>query len=138
MGKTRIADVMVKTVPVCIKIVISSSLILSLIFVYQHIKSSSYSRYYTEACNEWRVHLRGFAPEQHSCEETSQQWRAVGDTACDLTDPVIKPTTFRAYGNVSNHYVNRSLNIRLFQVAKIGFCQEANAMMITSLMLLRT
>ena len=26
------------------------------------------------------IHLRGLAPEQHSSEETSQRWRAVGDS----------------------------------------------------------
>ena len=40
-------------------------------------KSSSYSQYYVEACNEWRVRLRGLAPGQHSSKETLQQWQAV-------------------------------------------------------------
>ena len=46
------------------------------------IKSSLYSPYYAEACNEWW----GPSPRlsacsvQHSYEETSQRWRAVGDT----------------------------------------------------------
>ena len=38
----------------------------------QKIKSSLYSPYYVEACNE----LRG----QRSSEETSQRWRVVGDS----------------------------------------------------------
>ena len=38
-------------------------------------RSSLHSRYYAEACNEWRGHLRGFAPGQRSSEETSQHWR---------------------------------------------------------------
>ena len=39
------------------------------------IKSLLYSRYYTEACSEWRVYLRGYrAPGQYSSEEMSQRW----------------------------------------------------------------
>ena len=37
------------------------------------------------------IHLRGLAPGQHSSEETSQRWRAVGDTVSDLIGPGIKP-----------------------------------------------
>ena len=33
----------------------------------------------TEACNKWRVLLHGLVPGQHSLEETSQLWRAVGN-----------------------------------------------------------
>ena len=39
-----------------------------------------------EACNEWRDHLRGLAPGQHSSDETSLRWRAVGDNTSSLTD----------------------------------------------------
>ena len=53
-------------------------------FIFE-IKSSLYSRHYAQACNEWRVHLHGLAPGQHSSEETSQRWRAVIDTVSDLT-----------------------------------------------------
>ena len=31
------------------------------------------------------VHIRGLVPGQHSSDETSQRWRAVGDTASDLS-----------------------------------------------------
>ena len=48
--------------------------------------SSIYSRYYAEACNKWRANLRDLASGQDSSEETSQRWRAAGDTAFDLTD----------------------------------------------------
>ena len=37
----------------------------------------------------------GLAPEQRSCEETSQRWRAVGYSASDLTGLGIEPQTFR-------------------------------------------
>ena len=33
------------------------------------------------------IHLRGLAPGQHSSEDTSQRWRAVGDTVSDSTAP---------------------------------------------------
>ena len=36
-----------------------------------------------------RVHLRVLAPGQHSSEETTQRWRAVGDTVPDLAGPGI-------------------------------------------------
>ena len=43
-------------------------------------------------CNEWRDHLRGLAPGQYCCsKETSQQWRALGDTVSDLTGLGIEP-----------------------------------------------
>ena len=44
---------------------------------------SLYSRYYAEASGG--AHLRGLAPGQNSFEETSKRWRAVGDTASNLT-----------------------------------------------------
>ena len=36
------------------------------------------------------IHLCGFAPGQHSSEETSQRSRVVGDAVSDLTDPGIE------------------------------------------------
>ena len=41
------------------------------------------------------VHLFGVAPKQHSSEETSKRWRAVGDTVPDLTYPGIEPLISR-------------------------------------------
>ena len=38
--------------------------------------------------------LRGLTPGQHSSKETSQQWRAVGDTVSNSTGPGIEPETF--------------------------------------------
>ena len=35
--------------------------------------------------------IRGLAPERHSFEETSQWWRAVGDTESDLSCPGFEP-----------------------------------------------
>ena len=40
-----------------------------------------------------KAHLRGVALGQHSSEETSQRWRAVDDTASDLTSLEIEPRT---------------------------------------------
>ena len=54
--------------------------------------SSLYSRFYIEACNEWRDHLRDLASGQHSSEETSQWWRAVGDSVSALTESKISHT----------------------------------------------
>ena len=48
------------------------------------IKSSLYSRCYAEACIEWRAHLHGLAPGQHSSEEAVQRRRAIADTVSDL------------------------------------------------------
>ena len=59
------------------------------------IKSSLYSRYYAATCNEWRAYLRGLSPGQHSSEETSQRWQAVGDKVFDLTGPGVDPQTYR-------------------------------------------
>ena len=52
--------------------------------------------HYTRVCTPKRVtsceaHLRDLAPGQHSSEETSQRWRAVGDTMFYLTCPGIEP-----------------------------------------------
>ena len=44
--------------------------------VLTELKLSLYSRYYIEVCNEWRVHLRGLAPGQHSFKEALQRWLA--------------------------------------------------------------
>ena len=49
-------------------------------------KLKKYNLHYTRGNRPKRVtsagaHLRGLAPGQHSSEETSQRWRAVGDTA---------------------------------------------------------
>ena len=45
------------------------------------IKSSLYSRYYAEAFSEWRAPSPRLGDGQLSSEETSQTWRAVGETA---------------------------------------------------------
>ena len=76
-------------------------------FVCEKIKSSSYSRYYTEACNKWWIHLCGLAPGQHSFEETSQRWRAVGDTVPDLTGLRIEILTSRTEKDIFNHCTNQ-------------------------------
>ena len=53
------------------------------------------------------AHLHGFALSQHSSEETFQQWRAVGDTASDLTGQIIEPKTFHINSDVLNHHAIR-------------------------------
>ena len=45
-------------------------------------------------------HLSGLAPGQHSSEEISQRWRAVGNTVYDLTGPGMEPQTSSADSDV--------------------------------------
>ena len=45
---------------------------------------------YAEGRNEWRIHLRGMAPGQHSSEETWQGWQTVSDPASNLNDAEIE------------------------------------------------
>ena len=59
------------------------------------------------------VHLRDLALGQHNSEETTQQWRDVGDTVSDLTSPGIEPTTIRTDRDVFNHNVNRRVTINI-------------------------
>ena len=47
----------------------------------------AYSFYYANVV----ARNMGLALGQHSSEETSQQWRAIGDTMPDLTGPRIEP-----------------------------------------------
>ena len=68
--------------------------------------------HYTRGITPKRVtsagaHLRCLAPGQNSSEETSQRWRAVGDTVSDLNGPVIKPQTSRTYSDIFNDDLNR-------------------------------
>ena len=56
-------------------------------------KSLLHSRYYTKRVASGGAHLRGLTPGLRSSEETSQRWRAVGDTVYDLTGAEIKTRT---------------------------------------------
>ena len=49
------------------------------------------------------AHLHSLAPGQHSSEKTSQRWRAVADTAFDLTGPGIELYTSSTDNNVFNN-----------------------------------
>ena len=40
------------------------------------------------------AHLRGFAPRQHSYEETLRWWRVVDVSVSDLTDPEFEPQPY--------------------------------------------
>ena len=53
----------------------------------QKIKDSLYSRYCAEACNDWRGLPPWLSARATLPEETSQRWRAVGDTESDLAGP---------------------------------------------------
>ena len=59
---------------------------------FSNIKSLLYSRYYTEACNEWRDPSPRLSAWTTRLQKTSQRWRAVGDT---VSKPVIEPLTSR-------------------------------------------
>ena len=64
--------------------------------ILQNMKSSLHLRYCcikTKRVTSGEVHLRGLASGQHSSEETSQRWQAVGNTVSDLTGPGIEPQT---------------------------------------------
>ena len=55
------------------------------------------------------THIRGLAPGQHSSEETSQRWRAVGGTVSDLTGPGTESQTSRTHGEACNDCANLEL-----------------------------
>ena len=71
------------------------------------IKSSLFSRYYTNRAASGGALLRGLAPGQQYSEETSQRWRAVGGTVSYLTDPGIEPQAYRTNSDVTYHYANQ-------------------------------
>ena len=80
------------------------------------IKSSLSSQYYTEVCNERRVHLRDLAPGQRSSEEKRH---SVGDSVSDLVGTRIKPVTPHTNSDVINHYdlwLVRSFQVMLLNV----------------------
>ena len=56
---------------------------------------------YAEAWNEWRGPSPQLSAWVTQLEETSERWRAVGDTVSDLTDLGIKPQTSRTDSIVS-------------------------------------
>ena len=60
---------------------------------HQNIKSSLYSRYYAEACNEWR------GPSPRLGTGATQLPR--NDTVSDLTDPATEPQISRTSGDVT-------------------------------------
>ena len=50
-------------------------------------KSSSYSRYYAEACNEWRSPSPRLSARPTQLRRKSLRWRADGDSVFDQTSP---------------------------------------------------
>ena len=92
--------------------------------VSENTKPSLYSRHYSEACNEWQDPSRGLEPGQHSFEETSQRWRAVGYTLSDLTGPGIEPRTSHADSDVCNHYANWLYSVINHLVMKVNFMKN--------------
>ena len=103
-GEKKVLSSEVLVSPKCLRAACSSPLILSENFseVFQKIKKKS--NHYTRRITPKRVtscgaHLRGLAPGLHCSEETSQWWRAVGDTGS-----VIEPRTSRT--DVINNRTN--------------------------------
>ena len=58
---------------------------------------SLYSLYYTEACNQFAGLIFASLRPGNTApfEEMPQQWRVIGNTAFDLTDPRLEPQTRR-------------------------------------------
>ena len=79
----------------------------SLVVCFGHLKLKS-NLHYSRGITPKRVtsggpHLRGLGLGQHSSEETSQRWLAVGNSVSDLTGPKIEPQTFRTDSKVFNN-----------------------------------
>ena len=54
------------------------------------------------------VRIRGLPSWTTQLKETSQLWRAVGDTVSDLTSPRIEPRISHANSDIFNHYTPTS------------------------------
>ena len=66
------------------------------------------------------AHLRSLAPLQHSSEETSQRWLAVGDTVSDLTGLGIKSQASLTDGDVVSDLADRPVLRQLTQITRYG------------------
>ena len=77
---------------------------------------SHYARGITPSATSGEDHFRGLAPRQHSSEETSQRWRAVGDSLFALTGAEIEPQTFRTDSNALNNSANRLIFLTAFLI----------------------
>ena len=60
-----------------------------------------------------RPHLHGLAPGQHSFEETSLRWRAVGEVAPDSSGQVVEP--------IISHADSESLTTTLTRLVIVYF-----------------
>ena len=72
--------------------------------------SSLCSRYYAEACKEWRGPSPRQAPGQNSFNISIATVARLGDTVSDSTDLGIKPLALHADSDILNHYANRPNN----------------------------
>ena len=76
--------------------------------VRKKIKSSLYSRYYAEACNEWGgVHLHSLAPGHYNFEDTSQRCGTVGNSVFDLIGPGIELQVSHTNSDVLSNWAKR-------------------------------
>ena len=75
-------------------------------------RNLQYSRGIAPMCvTRGEAHLLDLETGQHSSEETTQRWRAVGDTVPNMTGPAIKLRTSRTDSHVFNHYANGPVSI---------------------------
>ena len=65
------------------------------------------------------VNLCGLPPGQHSSEETSRWWRAVGNPLSDLTGPAIEAQICGIDGDVTNIWANRPVSMNLKRINMI-------------------
>ena len=69
-----------------------------------------HSLYYAEACNEFVGSISAPLPPGNTAPfEMLQQWRAVGKTMCDLTDPRLEPLTSTGHWPVDQAVMRSSL-----------------------------
>ena len=83
-------------------------------------KNLIYSRNYAEACNEWRNSSLRLSAWVTQLRETSQLWRVVGDTVCNLTGGGFETPTSRT--GVFNHHAMCSQPVRNHPLVRnLGF-----------------
>ena len=81
------------------------------------IKSSSGSRYYAEACNQWRG--RSSRRSAWAAQKASQQWQAVVDSVqfdrlCNRTQSSPVPTTIRIFLTMAIIGIELVIKIKLY------------------------
>ena len=93
--------------------------------------TSTLNLHYTRGITPKRVtkggaHLCGLARGQHSYEKTSQRWRIVRDSVCDLTGPAIEPITSLIGNDTLTTETELTVTLILikFDEQKTAFCNS--------------